>query len=196
MSAFLANAARGIGIFHGSQYYQRVSAVYNPIQTREVVESISGDSLKTSPRVSDDSPNETTRSSGSENLKSDISASKRNLLEKKINKVENDMKILKIIDSLAAVFGIFGLAIAMIEYEDNFSDVGKERNESSQYGNDLRTFITVTTGFLLIFIVIRSKLSFNIMKEKQMNLDVKVSTYWNSSYLKSLIVELVICAIH
>ncbi|CAG9314997.1 unnamed protein product [Blepharisma stoltei] len=192
MASILTGAGQGLGAFHGAQYFRRISEAVNPMGNNEAIRSEGENSLQ-----SEYLSSETSRSSASSNSVDTnpdivVDVSKRRLLERKIDKVDRDSKLLKVYDSLIAIIAIAGLVVAMVEYEENYSN----DDVTTSNGDSLRLFVSVSTGVLLILLIFRSKTSYSIMREKKIGLDVEVPSYFKSKHFGFLLVELVVCAIH
>jgi hypothetical protein len=104
---------------------------------------------------------------------------------------------LKYIDTLAAIAGISGIAIAYYENEDFYStsssDGAKERNESTDYGNALRGINMLVTLILEIFIILHYVFKLKIMKlegDRPPHDSIKTS-----GLLPKMLMEMLLCAI-
>lgn len=75
------------------------------------------------------------------------------LMAKKKEVISRIKRKAKINDTCSGIFSMLGLCIAFIEVENNYDDVGKDRNTSSTWGHAARGLVTILTGLLLITIV-------------------------------------------
>ena len=105
-------------------------------------------------------------------------------------------KHLKVNDTAAAAIVVVGLIISFLENENHYSDEGKERNETSTYGNVMRSIVTVLTVCLIILVIRHSSLLYDINREKLIGADMLNLSYWRSRYVIYMIIEVIINVIH
>jgi len=104
-------------------------------------------------------------------------------------------RLLKINDTLAAILGIIGVLLAVIEYEDFYDDTHKPRYTSTETCTLLRSFVSITTAIIIVLLIIHSLLSYQLSSQQLKGYETKVS-YFSSNQLKQLILEIIIIAIH
>lgn len=61
-------------------------------------------------------------------------------------------KFIKITDTINAILGIFGLSLAVIEYEIFYDDSDKERYSSNPVCNGLRLIISISTACVIFLL--------------------------------------------
>lgn len=105
-------------------------------------------------------------------------------------------KHLKVNDTAAAAIVVVGLIISFLENENHYSDEGKERNETSTYGNVMRSIVSVLTACLIILVIRHSSLLYDINREKLMGADMLNLSYFRSRYFIYMIIEVIINVIH
>ena len=105
-------------------------------------------------------------------------------------------KHLKVNDTAAAAIVVVGLIISFLENENHYSDEGKERNETSTYGNVMRSIVSVLTACLIILVIRHSSLLYDINREKLMGADMLNLSYFQSRYFIYMIIEVIINVIH
>jgi len=103
-------------------------------------------------------------------------------------------KRLKINDTIAALLSMVGLLFAILEYENYYSDDEKGHFETSSYGNILRSFVSLSTMILMIFLFSHSRTCYSIHKEKYSV--IYHSTYWESKYFIYFLIEALINIVH
>jgi len=63
-------------------------------------------------------------------------------------------RLLKINDTLAAILGIIGVLLAVIEYEDFYDDTHKPRYTSTETCTLLRSFVSITTAIIIVLLIL------------------------------------------
>lgn len=104
-------------------------------------------------------------------------------------------KNLKINDTIAALLSMLGIFFALLEYEDYFRATSdKSHNSATAYGNVLRSFVSLSTLILIVFLFSHSRICYQLHKEKH---PIKYhATYTESKYFKFFIAEAFINGIH
>jgi hypothetical protein len=125
-----------------------------------------------------------------------IDDKKRPLIARKSEKVGKLRKHLKINDTAAAAIVIVGLIISFIENENHYSNDGKERNESSTFGQVLRGIVSVLTSVLIVLVIRHSVLLYTINREKLVGADNLNMSFWRSKYLLYMIIEVILNIVH
>lgn len=128
--------------------------------------------------------------------KDEAKEAKKQLLDKKKENIFAIKKKLRVWDTIGSILGVGGLAIAFIELEDNYSDNGKERYESSPQGTFLRCLISVTTLILLVCVYKHHSLIYSMLREKQSSGEGVGSTFYKSNQFKKCLLEIMYCTIH
>ena len=121
---------------------------------------------------------------------------KANLMLKKRERITRLRKHQKRVDTITGILATLGIIIAFIELENNYSNVGKERNESSSLGTALRVMVSISTLALMTSIVLHYIYNFHIARERQTNSEEVGTHFLLSPYIKWMCVELVICSVH
>jgi len=121
---------------------------------------------------------------------------KAGLMRKKRERIVHLRRHQKIVDSSSGVLAVLGIVLAFIELENNYSNEGKERNESSPMGIGLRVLVSISTCMLMTSIVLHYVYNFHIARERQTDSEEVGRHFLLSPYLKWMFIELVICAIH
>ena len=121
---------------------------------------------------------------------------KANLMRRKRERITVLRRRQKLVDSLSGIMAVIGVVLAFVELEDNYSNVGKERNESSTTGTVLRVIVSLSTSILMTLIVIHYVYNFHIARERQTNSEEVGKSFFSSPYFKWMWCELAICAIH
>ena len=121
---------------------------------------------------------------------------KQNLMSKKRERITRLRRHQKRVDTASGITATLGIILAFIELENNYSDVGKERNESSSMGTGLRVLVSLSTLMLMTSIIVHHIYNFHIARERQTNSEEVGRHFILSPYFKWMFVELVICSIH
>ena len=124
------------------------------------------------------------------------SQAKLSLMRKKRERITRMRKHQKRVDTSTGVLAVLGIVLAFIELENNYSNVGKERNESSPTGTGLRVLVSLSTLALMTSIVLHYLLNFHIARERQTNSEEVGNHFLFSPFLKWMCVELIICSVH
>ena len=104
-------------------------------------------------------------------------------------------KTLKINDTIAALLSMVGLLFAILEYENYYSENDDKKHfETTSYGNILRSFVSLSTMILLIFLFSHSRTCYKIHQAKYST--IYHSTYWESKYFIYFLIEALINIIH
>ena len=119
----------------------------------------------------------------------------RKVRELKGTKVASLKRALKINDTIAALLSMAGLLFALVEYEDYYrADEKKGHFTSTATGNVLRSFVSLTTMVLIIFLFTHSRLCYQMHKVKN-SLTYRTS-YMESKYFIYFLIELFINVVH
>ena len=109
-------------------------------------------------------------------------------------KVESYRKKMRIMDIFAFLFGFFGIFIATVEYEYYYSDNGKPRYTRASFADGLRSMVSISTGVLIIVLIIRNLLDYYYQKLKNpIQNDIP---FLKSSQLKLIVIEFFLCGVH
>ena len=125
-------------------------------------------------------------------LGDDIAAqTEGSVAESRVEKLRFKMKV---VDILACLIGFFGIFIATVEYEYYYSDNGKERYTRASFANVMRAMVSISTGVLIIVIIIRNIFDFHYQKLKNpYTYDIP---FYKSIQLKLMVIEFFICGVH
>ena len=124
------------------------------------------------------------------------SLAKANLMRKKRERITRMRRHQKIVDTTSGVMAVLGIVLAFIELEDNYSNEGKERNESSPTGIGLRVVVSISTITLMISVILHYIYNYHIARERQTNSEEVGRHFLLSPYFKWMWLELMICIIH
>ena len=112
-------------------------------------------------------------------------------------KIESYRRKIKIADIFACLLGFFGIFIATVEYEYYYySDSDKLRYTKVTFADTMRSFVSISTGALIIVMVVRNFFDFHYQKLK--NPIHSQDSFYKSSQFKIIIIiiEFFICAVH
>eukprot|EP00347_Sterkiella_histriomuscorum_P014586 403360318 len=115
-------------------------------------------------------------------------------IEMRLSKIQQQKKQLLINDVFMAIFAMVSLIISVVEYDDFFSNDGKERYEESQKGTILRSFSSVLTILTILLSIRHYYLTYlNYKKSGRLIQDVP---FWKSYFMRYMLVEIFVISIH
>jgi len=112
----------------------------------------------------------------------------------RLKNIRSLKRTLKINDFLAALTGMFGLFVAIYEYENFYDDTTKAHFSSDNGCYVMRSVVSLTTGCLLVLVVVHSYIAYRIDREKK-PVDL-VKSYGQSIDFKVMLVELFLNLVH
>ena len=103
---------------------------------------------------------------------------------------------LKIIDTTTLCLALSGLMLAIYDFEDTYNNDITLKYTDTNLTNNLRIFISFSTGICMILAVFRSITSYKLTRENKIFLEDQISDYYLSSDFGIMIIEIIIVGIH
>jgi potassium intermediate/small conductance calcium-activated channel subfamily N protein 2 len=121
---------------------------------------------------------------------------KRQLHAKKREKITEIQKKLKLNDTVAVILAFLGTLVAFSEVEDNYSNVGKTRNESSTKGTNMRVFVLISSVLLALCSARHYFLNYTVARERQTSSTGIGARFTRSKFFKYMLIEMAFVILH
>lgn len=198
MNALVGHEISEVPIQRKSRF--SIAELRGPVQFESISESSSVKSSEESEDIaleSDKEDEEVVRIDSHQVRLKEHEERKQALKDKKFAHVEKLRIHLRFIDTVTAIIGIGGTSLAFIENESYYDDSSSSRrNESTVAGNIQRVVVSISTIFLLLLIVYRTWISYNLNREKKVGAASVVRPFLETWYFKAMWIEVLINAIH